>query len=146
MRKQTVEQIEISLKRWHSRLKRAVTAIDKLEKAKRRAVKAEAEYPIRNAPVLPQRPEPEAAPAASPAPAPAPLPPTDDLSIPASMLRPAVTPEDLQAIMEIRESQEARKKAKAAGRIAKLKAKQRGELTAMPVSGKAALARINEVG
>lgn len=146
-KRQTLEQIETSLKRWHSKLKRAVTAIDKLEKAKRRAARADVESVIKNAPP-PPRPEPEAAPAATPAPAPAPLPPTEDLGIPSFLMRAgpigSKTPADLEAIKAIEEEQEARKKAKTSGRIAKLKADKAGERKAMPLTGKAALARIKE--
>jgi hypothetical protein len=51
---------------------------------------------------------------------------------------------DEQAAAEIKAEQEARKRAKAAGRIAKLKAKKNGDTQKMPLEGKAALAAIAE--
>jgi ribosomal 50S subunit-associated protein YjgA (DUF615 family) len=58
MAKQTLDQVERSLKRWHTRLKRAVNAIDKLERARRRLIRADADYAIKYAP----EPKPEAHP------------------------------------------------------------------------------------
>jgi hypothetical protein len=51
-------------------------------------------------------------------------------------------PSDEQVAAEIRRQQAEHKKAKAAGRIAKLKAKQSGEMAKMPLSGKDALKAI----
>jgi hypothetical protein len=67
-----------------------------------------------------------------------------DLSVPDFLRR---TPADAKAKDDaaraaIAAEQTERKRAKASGRIAKLKAKQGGDLDRMPLTGKAALARI----
>jgi hypothetical protein len=63
----------------------------------------------------------------------------DDLAIPSFLQRKKLDP----VAAEIKAEQEATKKAKAKGRIEKMKAKQRGDLKKMPLSGKAALAAIH---
>lgn len=70
---------------------------------------------------------------------------TDDLSIPGFLRRnKEADKKDAEAAAAIRQEQADRKKAKARGRIEKLKAKQRGDLKRMPLEGKAALAAIRE--
>jgi len=149
MAKQTLDQVERSLKRWHSRLKRAVKAIDKLERTRRRLLKAEADFPIKNAP------EPKAG-------TPKPVEtlsescdrivtetimshnPSPDLDIPTFLRRTptARTQSDAEIVAELQASINERKRRKSAGRIAAMKAKQSGETKTMPLSGKAALAKI----
>jgi hypothetical protein len=127
----TIEYIDESLARWKTRLKRAVTTIDKLEKQKKRLMK---KSPMAIAETLAEpvlvNPKTEL-PKAEPAPA--------DLGIP-DFLRRQSQPDPVAE--QIREEQAATKKAKARGRIEKMKAKKAGELKKMPLSGKAALDHI----
>jgi len=68
-----------------------------------------------------------------------------ELDIPAFMRRGLAVQNaaDQAAAQAIKAEVEEKAKLKARGRIAKMKAKQAGELRAMPLSGKAALAKIN---
>jgi len=128
----TLEQIERSLDRLRSRLYRTVNAINKLEKAHRRVkrrVELEALQPK-------PAPEPVAVVTARPI--------EDDLSIPAQFIRPRLNQADEAAKAEILAQQEATKKAKTTARIAKLKADKAGDTKRMPLTGKAALAAINQ--
>jgi hypothetical protein len=61
-----------------------------------------------------------------------------DTGIPAFLQRKKLDP----VAEQIKADQEATKKAKARGRIDRMKAKQRGDLKKMPLTGKAALAAI----
>jgi hypothetical protein len=141
MATKTLEQIDASLTRWKSRLRRAMTAIDKLEKQRKRlANKATVRVSVPAHPTVdsettlgavPPKPEPKPAEwsAANPI--------ADD--IPAFLRRqssPSPVAEQIKA--EIEE----KKKAKARGRIATMKAKKSGETKRMPLTGKAALAAI----
>jgi hypothetical protein len=129
MTKKTLEQIEASLSRWKTRLRRAMTAIDKLEAQKKRLAKRQASLPdLAIAPPL----------AVAVKPKPAPAPPVKgeiDTSIPAFLQRRKLDP----VAEEIAAEQAETKRKKAQGRIAKLKAKQSGETRRMPLTGKAAL-------
>jgi len=160
-KRETIETIDAALARWKPRLKRAVNAIDKLEKKRRRLV-AKATVSAALDPVLEQlgaltiRPKTErvivfegapidpvkivddpAVKAAKASVEAALLDQSPDLGIP-SFLRRAPDP----VAEEIKAEQAATKKAKAAGRIAKMKAKKAGDLKKMPLTGKAALAAI----
>ena len=160
-KRETIETIDVALARWKPRLKRAVNAIDKLEKKRRRLV-AKATVSAALDPVLEQlgaltiRPKTErvvvfegdpidpvkivddpAVKAAKASVEAALLDQSPDLGIP-SFLRRAPDP----VAEEIKAEQAATKKAKAAGRIAKMKAKKAGDLKKMPLTGKAALAAI----
>jgi hypothetical protein len=124
-----------ALKRWQTRLKRALTMLDKLDRQKKRLEKAKLERPrgsvdlanfsetfgpairesFEDARTKKKQPEP-------------------DLAIPSYLRR---TPDP--AVEQLKREQEETKKAKAKGRIEKMKAKQRGDLAKMPLSGKAAL-------
>lgn len=159
-KKPTIESIDASLKRWKTRLKRAVSTIDRLEKQRKRLeMKTRGEHrdtsgrqgarPAR--PVSP--PQAQAAEvekrqdtigrAAEPRQATVKAEPArDDLGIPEFLRRQAPDP----AIEQIREEQAAIKTAKARGRIEKMKAKQRGDLKKMPLSGRAALDHIRNSG
>jgi hypothetical protein len=64
--------------------------------------------------------------------------------IPAFLQRTKKTPDDIAAMAAIEVEQANRRLAKSRGRIEKMKAKQRGDLKRMPLSGKAALAAIRE--
>jgi hypothetical protein len=162
--KKSIDKLEhnaAALKRWRSRLSRAIRMVDKLEKQRKRLEVAAANPP---------KPIPASAlvaavktvvrprghfvltdpstfgPAIQEAmqdqgvgqiTAPKPK-PADDLAIPAFLQRKKLDP----AAAEIKAEQDATKKLKAKGRIEKMKAKQRGDLKRMPLSGKAALAAI----
>lgn len=164
----TIDSVNTALSKWKTRLKRAVTAIDKLEKQKRRLEK-KASVPARvyakivdetirpHRPVkpgivaVPPRPRGQAdlanlgetlGPAIRESAQDAGLIPKDqpapaDLSIPSYLRR---TPDPIAE--QIKEEQAATKKAKARGRIDKLKAKKSGETKKMPLTGKAALDHI----
>lgn len=157
----TISKLEhnaAALKRWRTRLKRAMTIIDKLEKQRRRL---EAKKPIEQPPLAPRpnlidppepvsarpaRTPPDRTPAEKPNPISGPVPAApvalapraDDLAIPTFLQRRKLDPVAKQIAAE----QEATKKAKARGRIDKMKAKKSGETRKMPLTGKAALAAI----
>jgi hypothetical protein len=126
-----LEQNAAATKRWRTRLKRAMTMLDKLEKQRRRLV-AKADLAI--APVGATKPKSitEAYHQAIAAPA------EIDTAIPSFLQRRPLDP----VAEEIKAEQTDIKKKKAAGRIAKMKAKQSGATKAMPLTGKAALAAI----
>jgi hypothetical protein len=131
----TLEHIDYSLSRWKTRLKRAMTVIDKLVKQRKRLLKAttvRASVPAHptvdsetTLGTVPPKPEPPAV--AHPL----------DTSIPSFLRR---TPDPVAE--QIRSQQAETKQLKARGRIAKMKAKQAGDLKKMPLTGKAALAAI----
>lgn len=125
----TVAELDKALARWQSKLKRAVNTIDKLQKRRKRVVaKAERVAPpgaakpkfietvMRETTGIPDLKVP-------------------DTSIPDFLKR----TKDDEVADQIKAEQAAIKKAKAAGRIAKMKAKQRGDLKKMPLTGRAAL-------
>jgi hypothetical protein len=158
---ETIAHLDASIARWKTRLKRSVTMIDKLEKKRRRlaakalvanvidplveALKPESKVtastlvaavkghinrvkvtsePVANPDNVkltfaPVKPDPDA-----------------NLDIPGFLRR---QPEPSPEAEQIKAEQATVKKAKAAGRIAKMKAKKAGELKKMPLSGKAAL-------
>jgi hypothetical protein len=66
-------------------------------------------------------------------------PPEIDTGIPTFLQRKKLDP----VAEQIKAEQEETKRAKARGRVEKMKAKQRGDLKKMPLSGKAALAAID---
>jgi hypothetical protein len=127
----TIEHLDASIGRWKTRLKRAITMIDKLEKQRKRIEKAAANPP------KPRQPKPQPMPvAATPNPTPAPTPVAEiDTSIPAFLKRPKHDP----VAQEIADEQAKTKRLKARGRIEKMKAKKSGETKRMPLTGKAAL-------
>jgi hypothetical protein len=158
MKRQTLTQVLTSIDRWRTKAKRAMTMLDKLEKQKRRMMKA-AQPRIADL----QRPRAHATLAdpintigpairealedtqkngigeavISPA----------DFEIPPFLRRVAVSKATDNAIAEkIKTEQVAVKKAKARGRIERMKAKQRGDLKRMPLTGKAALEYIKNHG
>lgn len=134
----TLTDVDSHLKRLRSRLKRTLNAIDKWERLRKRMVMGK----VKTAP--------------SPAPkvkldfkTPAPFPVPFDDPIPTFLDR---RPASLAATIDvdeiaktlIRDEQAVIKKQRAAGRIAKMKAKQAGETRKMPLQGKAALDFINQ--
>lgn len=141
----TIEHLDASINRWKSRLRRAVNMIDKLEKQRKRLavrVSVPAHPTVDSETTLGAMPPslPMTSPTATiPSPN-VPTKPTEiDTDIPAFLRRQKPgTPIGEQIAAE----QAATKKAKARGRIDKMKAKQRGDLKRMPLTGKAALAAI----
>jgi hypothetical protein len=134
MKKQTLEHNAAAIKRWRSRLKRAMSMLDKLEKQRKRL---EARRDLAIAPptaTAPKKPEPLALTIMREFAAPVEI----DTGIPAFLARKKLDPVAEEIVAE----QAAVKKQKARGRIATMKAKQRGDLKKMPLTGKAALAAI----
>lgn len=124
-----------ALKRWRTRLQRAMTMVGKLEKQRMRIEKKMTQAEQLAEPVLRKlagMPKPEGA-VLVPSP-----PAKDDLAIPAFLDRAKPDPATEQIRQQIKENI-ARK---ARGRIERMKAKQRGDLKKMPLTGKAALAAI----
>jgi hypothetical protein len=140
-----LEHNAAALKRWRTRLKRAITMIDKLEKQHNRLLKAyyknaEVAQPVEHraeSPVLSVTPTLTPKPLVQP-------PPSDDLGIPEFLRRGAAAQEAADKVIadHIREEQAETKKQKARGRVEKMKAKQRGDLKKMPLTGRAALEAI----
>jgi hypothetical protein len=127
-----LEQNAAATKRWRTRLKRAMTMLDKLEKQRRRLV-AKADLAI--APVGATKPKPSITEAYHQAIA---APAEIDTAIPSFLQRGKPDAAGEAIAKEIAD----RAKAKTAGRIAKMKAKKSGETTRMPLTGRAALAAI----
>ena len=162
--REQLDHVEASIKRWNSRLRRSVTAIEKLEKRRKRLLHKAAEAAGRPKPV--PAPKPAPAPEAAPAPALAAsvttlgdslafLEQQRDAGIPEFLRRGIaaqkavdevilsdVMKRDAEAAAAVAAEAAELKKRKTAGRIAKMKAKQSGETRKMPLSGKAALAAI----
>jgi hypothetical protein len=128
IRQQQLEKIDLSLERWHRRLTRAINAIDLLRKTRKRILRPRPLPPEAredfNDP-LPQAPQPAPA----------------DLEIPVYLRRPksADNEADKQAVAEIIQENDEKKRVKAAASKATRKAAARGELRRMPLQGKAAL-------
>jgi len=162
----SIEHLDSLAKRLRTRLKRTMTALDKLEKQKARLLKAAKAPTVKTVTFEPMFDD--AVPVSVPA---YPtvdsettlgaLPPVniargglagshDDLGIPDFLKRSNELERlgqklaDQSVADRIKAEQAATKKAKAAGRIAKMKAKKSGETRKMPLTGKAALALINE--
>ena len=151
----TIEQLDATIGRWKTRLKRAVTMIDKLEKQKKRLAKAAASPPRKlPEPVADQiagyhpdqseaerirrgaLPEPVVdKPAENSAVVAEVEKQPDDLGIPAFLQRKKLDP----AAQQIADEQAETKRLKARGRIDKMKAKKSGETKKMPLTGRAAL-------
>jgi len=135
----TIEHLDASIARWKTRLKRAVNMIDKLEKQRKRMTLLPKPRAKLAATV---KPEPLAVTIlkemAAPVPAPVKAAEIDD-DIPAFLRRQSSPSPEAE---QIRAEQAATKKKKAAGRIAKMKAKQSGETKRMPLTGRAALEAI----
>jgi hypothetical protein len=165
MKRQTLTQVLTSIDRWRTKAKRAMTMLDKLEKQKRRMMKAaqprvadlqrETIHRSRghNVPETPNTQFPE-----------------DKreeqrleeqrvqtawqhrvgeaaFEIPEFLQRVAVSKATDTAVAEMIKAEQAEtKKTKARGRIERMKAKQRGDLKRMPLTGKAALEYIKNHG
>lgn len=135
MTKKTIEQVDTAIARWQSRLRRAVNAIERLQKQRKRMVKprplAQVLGPVENVGSMPPVPKGLL-----------PLdkldPPPADTGIPVFLQRKKLDP----AAEQIMQQQQETKRRKASGRIAKMKAKRSGETKKMPLTGKAALQAI----
>lgn len=145
---ETIEHLDASIARWKTRLKRAMTMIDKLEKKRKRlaAKPAVARQLAKQEKVVvfepePIRPEPMHIEQHVVEIKQEPI----DTSIPAFLRRGIAAQKAVDEVIadQIREEQATTKKAKAQGRIAKMKAKKAGDLKKMPLSGKAALDHID---
>jgi hypothetical protein len=123
-----------AIKRWRTRLKRAMSMLEKLEKQRRRLEKPRLIPVGVHAKIVDETVMAtlQAAPVVT-TPTPA-----DDLGIPSFLRR---NPDPV--VEAIKAEQAETKKLKAKGRIEKMKAKKRGDLKKMPLSGKAALDLIN---
>lgn len=128
MARKTLEQIDASLARWQTRLRRAVNSIERLQKQRKRIAKAKP----------PAKPEPSAKPAPPVREVIEPPKGEIDTSIPAFLQRKKPDP----VAEQIRQDQADAKRRKTAGRIATMKAKRSGETRKMPLTGKAALEAI----
>lgn len=128
-----------AIKRWRTRLKRAMTMLDKLERQRRRIEKATfrlakekgESYPI--AMTLSRLPDVTVVEVVKDPPV-----AEIDTSIPAFLARKKLDP----VAQQIEQEQQDTKRKKSAGRIAKMKAKQSGATRKMPLTGKAALEAI----
>jgi hypothetical protein len=146
----TIEHVNASIARWKTRLKRAINALDKLDRQKRR-IEAKAGIAPTTKPMIvkvnapqraatmigiaaPDRPAPDPVPESVVAPV-APTMAAADLTIPDFLKRTKPTPEAAQILAEQAET----KKLKARGRIEKMKAKKSGDTKRMPLTGKAAM-------
>jgi hypothetical protein len=133
--KDKLEHNAAAIKRWRTRLKRAMSMLDKLERQRKRLeAKAEAPPKPKTVTLTPAKPVVNNVtdiPFTE-------LPIADDLAIPPFLQRKKLDP----VAAEIAAEQKATKLAKSRGRIDKMKAKQRGDLKRMPLTGKAALEAI----
>jgi hypothetical protein len=133
-KKPTLEHVEASLARWRSRLKRALTAIEKLEQQRKRLIRRSGWEPAKPVPVEPIAVQVMREKSADPI----------DTAIPEFLRRGKAAQAAVDQIVaaEIVAEQADVKKRKAAVRIQKMKAKQRGDHKKMPLSGKDALRAI----
>jgi hypothetical protein len=154
MAKRTIEHLDMLIARNERRLKLTMTNLDKLKKERRRlaakALVASVIDPMIEA-LKPEKvvvfePEPVISDARLTDAAGTVLrdmaaPVADDIGIPDFLKRGIAAQKAVDAVIadQIREEQATTKKAKASGRIAKMKAKKSGDTRKMPLSGKAAL-------
>jgi hypothetical protein len=147
----SIEHIDALAKKLRIRLKRTMTALDKLEKQKARLLKAakaptvkvvtfepmfEGAVPV-SVPAYPTVDSETTLGTVPPKPEPLAVAHPLDTAIPSFLRR---TPDPVAE--QIKSQQAETKQLKARGRIAKMKAKQAGDLKKMPLTGKAALAAI----
>jgi len=136
-----LQKNEEAMERWLTKLITAANKVNDLRQERKRLLKPPK-------PSKPPAPKPEVSPSPPPPPSPSVTPvdttAKDDGDIPTFLRRPLADTIDVDAIAKamIKDHVEERRKLKARGRIAAKKAKQSGETKRMPLSGKAALARI----
>ena len=140
------ENVCAKLKRWRSRLKRAVNTIDKLERQRTRLERKLAAAHVEERTKVKAAHEAALALINEPEPAPVSVPteePKQPEAIP-DFLRRQKDGErrDAENAKIIKAEQEERRKLKARNRIAEMKAKEAGDLDRMPLSDNAALAAI----
>jgi hypothetical protein len=166
-RTKTIADLEADEKRWKTRMKRAFTALDRIDGQKRRLLAKIGAPPPKTKPMIavqrhvtmigiaaPDRPAPDPVPEPVIAPAAPAVAADDGFDIPGFLRRARGTPADQAEAAQrkaeredndrktadaIRAEQEATKKLKARGRIEKMKAKKAGDTKRMPLTGKAAL-------
>jgi hypothetical protein len=151
-------KVEAQRKRWATRLTRAVNAIKKLDRQRARLLKpvSPKQIPVTAQwhfdPVEPEAAKPEVVePNHNPGfpdpsdPSYGPKGDPDDLAIPEFLRRGRAAQKAVDEQVEaVRREVAETKRLKTQGRIAKMKAKRSGATRAMPLSGRAALAKINE--
>ena len=157
-KKPTLSHVETLIARNETRLKRTMTALDKLKKQRARLLKAAPTVPAstlvaavkghiaRTVTVrasLPAHPTVDSETTLGTGPSSKPTTDDDKLDIPGFLRRQGPSDADKAAADKLKAEQAATKKAKAQGRIATMKAKKSGETRKMPLTGKAALALIN---
>ena len=156
-RKPTLESNAAALKRWRTRFSRAVRMVQKLEQQQKRLMAATIKRDLATVYRPPASPicsiaksDPEreaAAPKMESAPDPKQVGERieqkvdHDLDIPSFLKRGQAAQKAVDEIIadQIKAEQAETRKKKAAGRIAKMKAKKAGDLKKMPLTGKAAL-------
>jgi hypothetical protein len=151
---ETIPHLDASIKRWKTRLRRAINKLGELEKKRKRLAAKPPAVPASTLVAAVKghiKRQTERSKQAYDAAWQAALPP--DTGIPDFLRRDAAVPESCPDSLikkvddviadQIREEQADTKKRKAAGRIAKMKAKKAGDLKKMPLSGKAALDHID---
>ncbi len=156
-REERLAQIDDSVRRWQRRLTRAVNAMAKLERERRRLMAAQK---LPSAVVVAPATEgvtrdvtPVVAEVTNIPVTEVPIPdvlPGDDLAIPAFLQRSKDEQQriddakrrDAETAAKHKAEAEEKRRAKARGRIAKMQAKRRGDLGRMPLQGKAALEAI----
>jgi hypothetical protein len=137
-----------ALKRWRTRLKRAMTAVDKLEKQRRRLEAKPVKLTENIGSTTWSKPSTTVADIDPPVEVLAAIKEVAvhdvDAGIPDFLKRGVAAQKAVDEVIadQIRDEQEATKKKKAQGRIAKMKAKQSGDTKRMPLSGKDALRAI----
>ena len=158
-----LEANAMATKRWRTRLKRAMTMLDKLERQRKRLEAAPKVPSAKAAPSVPEKSMPwcercgsyhyRTTPHIEPIvneviedlSKPAPPPPSLDTAIPDFLKRGIAAQkavDDIIAAEQIKAEQAEAKKQKTAGRIAKMKAVKSGDTKKMPLTGKAALEMI----
>jgi len=150
MKRMTIEECDAAIKRWRTKFRIAVNRLDDLERIKKRlvarhakeaaearAAAAEQEAAQHVTMIAIAAPEPVTAPA-NPEPVTAPGGGDD---IPGFLRRGVAAQKAVDKVIadQIIADEAERKKTKAAGQAAKRKAKARGDLKKMPLTGKAAL-------
>lgn len=147
--KHTLETTDAAIKRWETKLTRAMRQLSKLKLQRRRLEKAAARPPKvvtalqASVPAHPTVDSETTLGAGAPPPAVQPTPAIDD--IPEFLRRGVAASKAVDEVIaeQIKSEQAETKKVKARNRIEKMKAKQRGDTKKMPLTGKAALEFIN---
>ena len=144
--KHTLETTDAAIKRWETKLTRAMRQLSKLRLQRRRLEKAAAKPKVTVQASVPAHPtvDSETTLGALPPPEVKTTPAIDD--IPEFLRRGVAASKAVDEVIaeQIKSEQAETKKVKARNRIEKMKAKQRGDTKKMPLTGKAALEFINK--